>query len=92
MCQDKKLKTYTLRDIDLEVQTHSRGQGEAGGNTPQKCLAYLVILCLEMRRHRQNTVARLKLNILTPLKFWVGYASVQTPSLLVHEILRAQRQ
>jgi len=41
-----------------------------------KFLEYLVILFLERRYPKQNTVARLKSNILTQKKFWAGYATV----------------
>ena len=49
-------------------------------STP-KLLTYLVTLCFEMRHPKQNTVARLKWNILglqqffVHPKFWAGYAT-----------------
>jgi len=33
-------------------------------------------LCFERRFCKQNSVIRLKSNILAPLKFWAGYATV----------------
>jgi len=38
-------------------------------------LEYLVILCFKRQYLKQNTVARLKLNILTHPKFWAGHAT-----------------
>jgi len=35
-----------------------------------KVLAHLVILCFEKRRPKQNTVARLKSNLLAPKMYW----------------------
>jgi len=51
---------------------------------PLKFLVYLVILCFDMRYPIQNTVARLKSNILAlkfflaAAKFWSGYATAQS--------------
>jgi len=39
-------------------------------------LEYLVILCFKRQYHKENTVARLKSNILTHPKFWSGHAIV----------------
>ena len=39
---------------------------------PPKALAYIVILCFERRYPTQNSVIRLKSNLLTPPKFWPG--------------------
>jgi len=38
-------------------------------------LEYLVMLCFKRQYLKQNTVARLKSNILTHPKFWAGYAT-----------------
>jgi len=49
---------------------------------PPKCLENIVILCFERRFSKQNSMIRLKSNILAPPNFWVGYAtafSVKTP-------------
>jgi len=43
--------------------------GAARGPCPPKFLEYLVILCLERQYPKQNTVARLKSNILSPPTF-----------------------
>jgi len=60
--------------------------------TPQKVLENIVILCFERRFSKQNSVIRLKSNILAPRKFfppklWAGYptgtSGLRRPSLLV---------
>jgi len=40
-----------------------------------KSLEYQVNLCFEREYLKQNTVARLKSNILTHPKFWAGFAT-----------------
>jgi len=40
-----------------------------------KFLAYIVILCFERRYPKQNSVIRLKSNILAQKKFWARYAT-----------------
>jgi len=45
------------------------------GHGPSKFLEYLVILCFNKQYLKQNTVVRLKLNILTHQKFWAGHAT-----------------
>ena len=42
---------------------------------PPKFLEYIVILCFERRDPKQNSVFRLKSNILPPQHFWAGYAA-----------------
>jgi len=53
---------------------HRRSQG-AQGTMPPQFLAYPVILFFEKRCLKQNTVARLKSNILSPPKFLAVYAT-----------------
>jgi len=57
--------------------THRRRQGGEGGSAAHKFLAYLVILCIERRCSKQNTVARLSKD-LPPKKLWAGYATAIT--------------
>jgi len=40
-----------------------------------KSLEHIVILCFESRYPKQNSVIRLKSNILAPQKFWADYAT-----------------
>jgi len=40
-----------------------------------KFLEHMVILCLERRHPKQNSVIHLKSTILLPPNFWAGYAS-----------------
>jgi len=49
--------------------------GWPGGHAPLKSLAYLVILRSVKRRTKQNTVVRLKSNIFSSKKIWVGYGT-----------------
>jgi len=42
---------------------------------PPKFLENIVILCFERRFSKQNSVIRLKSNILPPPNFWAGYAT-----------------
>jgi len=42
---------------------------------PPKFLEYLVILCFKRQYLKQNTVARLKSNILTQSRFWAGHVT-----------------
>ena len=44
-------------------------KGGQRGHAPQKCLENTVILCFERRFSKQNSVIRLKSNILPPPKF-----------------------
>jgi len=43
---------------------------------PPKLLENIVILCFERRFSKQNSVIRLKSNILGPPNFWAGYTTV----------------
>ena len=56
------------------------------GHGPPKFLENVVILCFE-RFSKQNSVIRLKSNILPPQNFWAGYAT----GLVLNTILCAQR-
>ena len=47
---------------------------------PPKCLAYVVILCFEKRRSKQNIVARLKSNNLATKNFGLA-----TPLVVDHD-------
>ena len=54
----------------VKSSSHSRSQGDPGGHAPTKFLAYTVILCFKMRYPKQNSVIRLKSDILpTPQIF-----------------------
>jgi len=55
---------------------HRRSEGGwQGAIAPPKFLD-LFILCFKRQYLKQNTVARLKPNILTRPKFWAGHATV----------------
>jgi len=47
----------------------------AHGAYPTTFLAYIVILCFGRRYPKQNSVIRLKSNILAPATFWAGCAA-----------------
>jgi len=49
-------------------------RGVKGAITP-KFLENIVILCFERPFSKQNSVIRLKSNILPPKNFWTGYAT-----------------
>ena len=49
--------------------THRRCQGWAKGTMPPQFLENIVILCFEKRFSEQDSVIRLKSNILAPLKY-----------------------
>jgi len=53
---------------------HRRSQGGQRGHGPPKFLENTVILCFE-----QNSVIRLKSNVLAPPNFWAGYATGLQP-------------
>ena len=66
-----KLSTLGVR----HSSRHRRSQGGQRGHSPQ-ILENVVILCFEKRFSKQNTVIRLKSNILPlPKNFWAGYAT-----------------
>jgi len=50
-------------------------KGGAKGPCPPKYLENIVISCFERRFSKQNSVIRLKSNILAPPNFWSGYAT-----------------
>jgi len=52
------------------------------GPSPPKFLENIVILCFERRFSKQNSVIRLKSNILAPQNFWAGYAIAPTDYFL----------
>jgi len=55
---------------------HRRRQGVAKGAMPSaKFSENIVILCFETRFSKQNSVIRLKSNILRPPEFFAGYAT-----------------
>ena len=49
-------------------------RGWPRGPWPPKCSEHMVILCLERRYPKQNSVIRRKSNILAPPNFWAGCA------------------
>jgi len=64
---------------------HRCSQGDQRAHSPQ-VLEHIVILCFERRFSKQNSVIRLKTNILPSPKFpslppnyWVGYATAPCP-------------
>ena len=59
--------------------TRSQGRGQRG-TAPPKFLENTVLLCIERRFSNQNSVIRLKSNILPPQHFWAGYATANDPS------------
>jgi len=59
---------------------HRRRRGGERGYAPPKFLENIVILCVERRFSKQNSVIRLKSNICPPKffgppNFWAGYAT-----------------
>jgi len=54
---------------------------------PPRFLENMVILCFERRFSQQNSVIRLKSNILAPTNFWAGYATDQTKTRFCHVLL-----
>ena len=60
--------TYTL----YKAHIHRRSQWGPRRHGPSKFLEYLVILCFKRQYLKQNTVARLKSNILTHPQLWAG--------------------
>jgi len=58
----------------LMKYNYRRSQGVPKGPCSQKILENIVILCFERRFSEQNSVIRLKSNILAP-NFWAGYAT-----------------
>ena len=64
----------------LQTRNHRRSQGDQRGHGPPKIFENIVILCFERRFSKQNSVIRLKSNILvppnSPPNFWAGYATV----------------
>jgi len=52
------------RNLPMGGPKHKRSQGGVKGSMPPKCLEHIVILCFERRFSKQNSVIRLKLNIL----------------------------
>jgi len=73
----KNTKIYCKTTGGVPSQMHSRSQGGQRGHGPPKCLENIVILCFERRVSKQNSVIRLKSNILLPPNFWAGYATGQ---------------
>jgi len=55
----------------LSRHTIGVARGELGAMVPPKFLEHIVILCFEKRYPKQNSVIRLKWNILAPLKIFV---------------------
>jgi len=80
---------YTSYDISLKKHYVEiiKVIGVARGDIPPKFLENIVILCFERRFSKQNSVIRLKSNIVSPpmfwppTKFWAGYATDQSEQL-----------
>jgi len=51
--------------------------GGQRGHVPPKFLKNIVVLSFERRFYKQNSVNRLKSNILVSPNFWAGYAAVR---------------
>ena len=65
--------------VQLGIGVAREGQK---GHDPPKCLKNIVILCLERRFSKQNSVIRLKSNILSPPPiFGLAYATAAWQSL-----------
>ena len=72
---------YMLSVRIKNAHRHCEPIGVAKGAMPPKILENMVILCFERRFSKQNSVIRLKSNILPPLQnFWAGYATEPTLS------------
>jgi len=78
ICGIKCVNLETMR-----IALHRSSQGGQKRPCPPKFLENIVIFCFERRCSRQNSVIRLKSNILAPSKFfrpppnfWAGYATV----------------
>jgi len=65
----KKMLCATTIHRKLFTPGHRRSQGDQRGHAPPTFLENIVILCIERRFSKQNSVIRLKSNILTPPKF-----------------------
>jgi len=56
---------------------HTVARGVKGDMPPKKFLENIVVLSFERRFYKQNSVNRLKSNILVHPEFWAGYATVR---------------
>jgi len=76
----EKWVTITLPDDLFKHGIIGVARGIKGAMAPPKYLENIVILCFERRFSKQNSVIRLKSNILvppnSPPNFWAGYATV----------------
>ena len=61
--------------------------GRPKGPCPPKFLENIVILCFERRFSKQNSIIRLKWNILVPPNFWTGYATGNASTSLKNPLL-----
>ena len=70
------VNTFIKKSVNRNGCTawHRRSQGSRG-TMPPTFLENIVILCFESRFSKQNSVIRLKSNILAPQNFWAGYAT-----------------
>ena len=70
--------THKIGGVGVEEYAHyvnhRRSQGRPKGPCPPNFWK-TVILCFERHFSKQNSVVRLKSNILPPPKFWAGYAT-----------------
>jgi len=85
-CQQRLLVAFQVSScrfvsILCLPHTHRRSQGGQRDHGPSKYLENIVIVCLEKRFSKQNSLFRLKSNVLSPPKFsalpnsWAGYAT-----------------
>jgi len=74
------------------LRRHTRSQGWVKGAILPKFLENIVILCFERRFYKQNSVNRLKSNILSPPKFfgspnilgWLRHSSSPLQKMVAH--------
>jgi len=78
VCNSYRLNCFI--DVKGGRLNHRRSQGGRKSHGSPKFLENIGILCFERRFSKQNSVIRLKSNILAPPKnFWTGYAAGLSP-------------
>ena len=89
--EPKMLMQETIIAIQDRCSTqYRRSQGELRVHVPPKCLEHIIILWLERRYPKQNSVIRLKSNIFPTPNFWAGYACATQLGAWVHNIQAVQ--
>jgi len=68
--------------------SHRHSQGGLRGHGPHTFLEHTLILCLETRHPKQNSVIRLKSNTFRKKKIWAGYASATSSAVFLLQNVR----